>query len=320
MVDKKTKFFVGLFVAAGVTIIVAVVIWLGMTSLFKRGQHFAVYFNESVQGLNVEAPVKYRGVAIGRVEAIKVAADSHLIEVVLSMNKGFRFSDKVFAQLRIVGITGNMFVELDRFPEGVPIKPPKLDFPSEYPIIPSRPSDIKQLFQSVDEIIQKLKVIDIAGMTNRFQKVLVHLDEAIVNSDVARLSAHAQSTLDKIDQTVTVSKLPETVQHLNELLAKLNLTLDEMDLAGLSKETRQTLTDLRQESAGIYRTAKPLLATASSTMDVAESGIVNLNQQMMIISRKLEETVTKLNTVIGKINDQPSQLFFSGPPPPRQQP
>lgn len=318
MVDKKTKFFVGLFVAAGVAIIIAVIIWLGMTGLLKRGQHFAVYFDESVQGLNVDAPVKYRGVAVGRVEAIKVAADSHLIEVVLNMNKGFRFTDKVFAQLRIVGITGNMFIELDRFPEGVPIKPPKLNFPSEYPVIPSSPSDIKQLFQSVDEIIQKLKVIDIAGMANRFQNVLVHLDKAIASTDVARLSAHMQSSLDKIDNVVTSSNLPQTAQRLNELLANLNQSLDEADLAGLSKETRKTMTSLRQETESIYRTTQPLLANASATMDVAGSSIVNLNQQMVIISRKLETTVTKLNAILDKINDQPSQLFFSEPPPRRQ--
>ena len=306
--------------AAGAAIIVTAVIWLGMTSLFKRGQHFAVYFDESVQGLNIEAPVKYRGVAIGRVEAIKVAADSHLIKVILNMNKGFRFSDKVFAQLRIVGITGNMFIELDRFPKGESVKSPKLNFPTQYPVIPSRPSDIKQLFQSVDEIIQKLKVIDIAGIINRFQKVLGHLDKAIVNSDVPHLSSHVQSSLDKIDQVVSASQLPKTVQRLNKLLVNLNQSLDDMDLAGVSRETRQTLTSLRRESKSLYRTTQPLLANASTTMDVAESGIVNLNQQMIIISRKLEKTVTKLNAVLEKINNQPSQLFFSEPPPPRRLP
>ena len=98
MINKKTKFFVGLFMAGGISIAVVAIIWLGMSRIFEKGNHYAVYFDESVQGLSVDSPVKYRGVAIGRVEQIKVAPDSRLIEVILIIESGIKAEDDMVAQ------------------------------------------------------------------------------------------------------------------------------------------------------------------------------------------------------------------------------
>ena len=83
MASHKLKFSVGLFVATGIGFALLAIIWLGMSRIFEKGQYFVTYFNESVQGLDMESPVKYRGVAIGRVQTIGVAPDSKLIEIVL---------------------------------------------------------------------------------------------------------------------------------------------------------------------------------------------------------------------------------------------
>jgi len=262
--------------------------------------------------------VKYRGVAIGRVESVKVAVDSHLIEVILNMNEDFKFSNKVFAQLKIVGITGNMFIELDRFPNDVPVEPVKLNFPTEYPVIPSQSSDFKQLFHSIDEIIQKIKSVDIGGMADKAEKALGHLDRAIVNSDVAGLSSHIQSSLDKIDRAVDGAELPETVRRLNRLLANLDRSLKGMDLTALSKDTRETLSGLRRESSKLAQAAQPVIDSAAGAMDKVEGGVANLNQQILIINRDLARLNNKMDSALDKINDQPSQLFFGEAPPPRR--
>jgi hypothetical protein len=69
------------------------------------------YFDESVQGLDKDSPVKYRGVSIGRVENINVAPDAALIQVVLKIESGLESGiDDIVARLKSVGITGIMFV------------------------------------------------------------------------------------------------------------------------------------------------------------------------------------------------------------------
>jgi len=110
----KTKLMVGIFVIMGFTIATAAIIWLGMSSYFDKGLRYVAYFDESVQGLDKDSPVKYRGVPIGRVESIKVAPDATLIEVVMKIEEGLKPEEHrgdVVAQLKSIGITGIMFVE-----------------------------------------------------------------------------------------------------------------------------------------------------------------------------------------------------------------
>jgi len=85
MASQKTKFAVGLFLMAGISFFILVTIWLGMSHFLQEGQYYVTYFDESVQGLEVDSIVKYRGVPIGRVEGIDVAPDANLIQVTLKI-------------------------------------------------------------------------------------------------------------------------------------------------------------------------------------------------------------------------------------------
>ena len=85
MASQKIKFTVGLFLTCGILMALLAFIWLGVSRVFEKGQHYVTYFNESVQGLNVDSAVKYRGVSVGRVDSIGVAPDSKLVEVVLKI-------------------------------------------------------------------------------------------------------------------------------------------------------------------------------------------------------------------------------------------
>ena len=114
MTSEKTKFIVGLFLVGGTGIILLAVIWLGTSRYLEEGQYYVTYFNESVQGLDKDSPVKYRGVSIGRVLKITVAPDSKLIKVILKIESRQPLGSNLVAQLKLVGITGSLFVELDQ--------------------------------------------------------------------------------------------------------------------------------------------------------------------------------------------------------------
>ena len=82
MASTKTQFSVGLFVIVGLTIATIAILWLGMSHYFEKGRYYVSYFDESVQGLDKDSPVKYRGVPIGRVENVGVAPDGTLIQII----------------------------------------------------------------------------------------------------------------------------------------------------------------------------------------------------------------------------------------------
>ena len=62
MASQKTKFALGLFLTSGIVMALSAVLSLGMVKYLEEGQYYATYFNESVQGLDVDSLVKYRGV------------------------------------------------------------------------------------------------------------------------------------------------------------------------------------------------------------------------------------------------------------------
>src|SRR5512136_1350460 len=138
MARKASKFMIGLFVTVGVSIGLIAVIWIGAFKYFEKGATYVTFFNESVQGLQVDSAVKYRGVEVGNVEKIRVAPDNKLIGVVMKIKLRDDLEKDTVAQLKSAGITGIVYVELDRKMPGAPDLSPPVSFASEYPIIPSK--------------------------------------------------------------------------------------------------------------------------------------------------------------------------------------
>jgi len=79
MARQSTNLIIGLFVIIGVLLGVVAVIWVGATSYFQKGETYVSYFDESVQGLQVDSAVKFRGVEVGMVKQIRVAPTTTLL-------------------------------------------------------------------------------------------------------------------------------------------------------------------------------------------------------------------------------------------------
>ena len=162
MASLKTKFSVGLFLICGIIVVIIGIIWLGMSNYLEKGRLFVAYYDESVQGLDVDSPVKYRGVHIGRVHTIGVAPDGKMIEVVLKIESDIKPKDdaqNLVAQLKSVGITGLMFIELEQ-KQADDRDLPTLSFKPEYPVISTRPSEISKFFQGIEDIFNLFRALD----------------------------------------------------------------------------------------------------------------------------------------------------------------
>ena len=116
--------------------------------------------------------MKYRRVFVGRVDHIGVAPDSKLIKVVLKIESGQTLDSNIVAQLKSVGITGSMFVELDQKEEDEVDQSPPLSFPSEYPIVASKPSEIGELISGINEVIDQVKSLDLKEISENIKLTL----------------------------------------------------------------------------------------------------------------------------------------------------
>ena len=316
MASLKTKFSVGIFVVLGFVITFIAVVWLGLSHHLEKGRYYVAYFDESVQGLNKDSPVKYRGVSIGRVGSITVAPDATLVEVVLKIDPEVKPDENFVAQLRAVGITGIMFVELDRRKPVEPDLSPRISFPSKYPIIATKPSEIQQIISEINDVLQQLKSFDLGNISTKVKTILDGIDRTVAEMRIAELTARVKQSLDVWDRTL--DSVGTAAISFNTLTRSADGTVAEV--TEILRTNKQDLSDAVSALNRSMLKADLLLDSGTDLVGNTDERIAQLTIRLMVTLQKLDQTADKLNRTIDQISDQPSQLLFGKPLPTRNTP
>jgi phospholipid/cholesterol/gamma-HCH transport system substrate-binding protein len=289
-------------VVAGVILGVGAVIWLGASKYFQKGSMYATYFDESVQGLQTDSSVKYRGVDVGTVKSIGVAPDKRLIEVVMKIDvAGFSVSG-VTARLSLAGITGFVYVELDRkMPEDHGFVPK--DFTPQYPVIPSSPSGIKRIEAGVTDIVRSIKEIDFKGISDQLLQTAKSIDGFVTGDRLNRImenllagSASLASASDKINDLIADGSFKEAAHGAKEAVA----------------ETRGLIAQVRGEieAMKIGRTADNVNKMVVGTSAKVQSILTEVEE----MTEQLKRAADSIEMLMDRLNADPSALIFSRPP------
>jgi phospholipid/cholesterol/gamma-HCH transport system substrate-binding protein len=328
MASLKTKFSVGLFLIIGITFVVAAVVWLGMSNYFEKGRFFVAYFDETVQGLDKDAPVKYRGVSIGRVHHIGVAPDERLIEVIMKIESEMQpqyNTNDIVAQLSSVGITGLMFIELERKPPDEEDLSPEISFNPPYPVIPTRPSEISKFFQGIEDVFNLFRALDTETISNQIVSALQKINHTI---DEARLDMTAKElrlSLKKLQELLQAEKVDRLIASIEQTSKSLNRmavnaddgvsdirkTVGSLDrvINGSGKDVQAVTADLRESSAQVRRA----MQTAASLMENTNRQMDTLQRQVLATLNRIDQAGQTLNLFLERIANQPSQMIFSQP-------
>jgi hypothetical protein len=86
----KTPFAVGLLVLVGFGLLIGFTLFLTGERLRNRGEVFETYIRESVQGLEVGAAVRFRGVALGRVTEIALVSSRYEMDPRVQFSNAFQ--------------------------------------------------------------------------------------------------------------------------------------------------------------------------------------------------------------------------------------
>jgi phospholipid/cholesterol/gamma-HCH transport system substrate-binding protein len=142
MAKPTRKYFgVGLLVTLACLISAFAIITINACRDSEKGTRYFTFFDESVQGLSKDSEVKYQGVTVGRVEDIRIPPDKKIVAVTMLINPRDNLPKKVVAQLNMTGTAGLKFINLAPKRLDEPDLSPKITFATEYPIIPSKPSE-----------------------------------------------------------------------------------------------------------------------------------------------------------------------------------
>jgi len=304
MAAKQSKFMIGIFVTAGLILTVVTIVWLGASAYFQKGTVFVTYFDESVQGLSVDSNVKYRGVNVGTVRAIRVAPDNKLVEVVMKILMEGGNEKNLTAKLRSAGLTGIVYIELDRSIEEDIDLSPKLDFPAKSPVILSRPSDSKYILSVVDKIVSEMNKVDIKNIFKEIQSIVGGIDQIVNGPRITNI----------------VNNLESATVHLNHAVARIDSLTAEGKLDDVLKETRGTIADTRaligkiREDVDAMKLADSVVKANRMVAGVDKS-VRDLTFDLRNTADNLQRASENLDILMDKLRDDPSDLLFSRPPP-----
>ena len=307
MSAKSSKFLIGLFVISGTLICAAIIIWVGAARIFMKGSLYSVYFDESVQGLQVDSAIKYRGVEIGKVQSIGVAPDYRLIEVIMKIDIENDLQKLTIATLKTTGITGIVFIELDQLKSGDLSNSPKITFKSSYPVIPSRRSQISRFVADTGVIMQNIKDIDLKGISDQLKNTSKAIENFVEGKRINNIMANLESTS----------------ANLNQAISKINKTITEGKVDRVVNETMEVLSDAHQLIGQVKNDIHALkLQEKADRTDIL---LKDIDKKSKAITNALQDTSEHLRVTsenLQKLSDNlkrnPSELIFSKPAPPRK--
>src|ERR1700752_1417932 len=218
--EKFSYFKIGIFVISAVVIGIIGVVVLGVGTIFQKKTIVETYIDESVQGLDVGSPVKFRGVPVGRVEQISLTSAEYstrrgyvVVRISISSNMfQFPVNDPTSAQLKEAldrgfririapqGLTGVAYLEADYLdPERNP--PLEIDWQPYYPYIPSTRSRITQLSEAVERILRNFSDINIPQITGGIEKSLAAITKLAESANLEKIGTQANSLLTEVRET-----------------------------------------------------------------------------------------------------------------------
>ena len=324
---------VGLLMVAGLVLAGGFLVFLAGNNFGDRPLVYETYIRESVQGLDVGAPVKYRGVALGRVTEIGLVSASYrapqgepfagAFQMVLirfdvnmtrvgesapdldvAVSQGFR------VRLASQGLTGLAYLELDflaadRFPVQAPPWTPR------YPVIPAAPSTVAQVQTAAQMLLQRLEQVDLAGLIDNLSGLLSDLRKETNDGDFSDVLNQAAQLLRRLNQDGGAGDLPGAVADIRAVAAEARALLG-------SREMRGTLTSASQAMAEVRNAAARLpasLAALETTLRSARGATGDLQADLDPILRDLRSAVANLRDTTELLRRYPSQAIFGAPPP-----
>ncbi len=306
MNDKAAFLRVGALLVAGAAAIIGLLFFLSRDQVHD-GRKFESYFQDSVEGLDVGAAVKFRGVTLGQVTQIGLvsvlypdavpsqpegeASQKNLQLVVVRYTIDPQKSGKVpdpsrssrlglRARVASQGITGISYIELD-FVDPALFPARSVGWVAHDEIMPSMPSTITQVQDAGQALLAKLQALDLQTLVESAQLVLDDLDGEIMRADLPGLSA---------DVKATSASVREMVQ---------------------GKPVQELLGSAHDDTARLAKLIEQLQRTASR----ADDGLADLRQRLDPLLRDAAIVAANLRQTSETLRADPAALLFSGTPP-----
>ena len=296
MENRAHALAAGLFTLVLGAALAAVALWFGKDDI--KLVPYVMTTMSPVTGLKVEAPVRYRGVEVGKVEDIAIDVRKNgRVQIRIGVREGTPITSSTFAQLGYQGITGLAYVLLGDDGKSTYALPSSEEEIAQIRMKPSMMDDGEALFASFVEITDKVKLLLNDENQGHVRRTLAGLEEATQRaSAMAKKLEPSLNALPGLitetkglasDARASVKKADQLIGNANGLALKLDARVDRLADAVA-----------KVEEVGITAQA------------VADDTVPRVN----VLVDDLAKDTQALGRVINSLGEQPQSLVFGTPP------
>jgi phospholipid/cholesterol/gamma-HCH transport system substrate-binding protein len=294
---------VGAFVLVLGAGLMGVVLWLASGgALQKRYDLYLAIETEPVAGLNLNAPVKYNGVDVGKVRTIQLdPANPEHVRLVFAIERGTPINQDTLAVLKTQGLTGIAYVELEG--GGRESAPLRASAPGQYPEIRTKPSLSARLENVLTSVLAKLD-----QTSNNINAMLSDDNRAAFThalSDIAAVShtlAARKTTLD-----AGIASAAQTFDNGARVTAQLGPVIEQISRSAQAVERMGNEAALASTSAG-------------KTVDSVGADVKRLTAETVPELQRLLGELSVLSNSLRRLSDQternPAGLLLGHSPVP----
>lgn len=307
MSQNPSYFRIGVFVILGTLVLAGAIIFFGAGKYFEKKIILETYFNQSVQGLDVGAPLMFQGVKIGNVSQIGFVFNHYNTDYQYVLVRAEMYPDRRIGkekhrlfggdferkqgieemvkkglrlQLSPQGVTGiallnAVYLDPRKFP------PLEMDWKPHYIYIPSAPGTITQITQTIEKLTEAIEQIDLKEILDDVEELVTTLNTAVQEADISEISRDLRTLLESLDGTV-----------------------DSLDKILKSKDVKKTIANVTETSDELKDTLKR-----------ANRLITNRERSIKSSLQNVEDITEQLKKFMNVLNNYPSWVLFGDPPP-----
>ena len=319
MSKKINTTSIGLFIVTGLALGVTGLLLFSSSKLFTKTRALILYFDESLNGLNAGAPVKYRGVTVGSVKRVMVyfnqATNDNALPVIVEIEEKL-IKDRLGTQIEVFTdhsleerikrglraslqaeslVTGVLYIEIHMHPDAPP--PVFHQLEKRYPEIPTVPTKLQQLMDNLATLDLKSLQTNLNGLITRLDTTVGELKMAEINQGLTNLLASVSRLVTDPDITNGLAAIRPTLNQYRDLGAKLTSKVDPLSdsITNSLAEANRTLAQIR----GAGENLRTMLAPDSpvrNDLDLALEQLAGAAQSISALVDFLKEHPNALIT------------------------
>lgn len=319
MENKSHALLAGVFVLLLGLAAVAITLWL--TSDDGKYDAYELSSANPVTGLQVQAPVRYKGVPVGKVTHIgfdPLIPGNVLVQI--DVEQSTPLTPNTYASLNFQGVTGMSFVQLDDAEAPLPMLRVG---GSDIPRLPLKESQLSAFMNKLPEVMSEVKGVAERAQLLLSNENLAHVSSSLKNLDTA--TAKASTSIESL-QTSINTKLNPALDSFPALTQDMRSSFEKMSDSASTVKTTFTkmgkLTDTMQQQiegedgmvANIKQGVTSISQSAGDVTRSAQEVSASVNQRLLpkveVLSDEIVNSLQDVTRATNTVSDNPQALLY----------